>query len=99
MRSSGQSAWVYFPHESGAAPNFLPALVIAASKLARAFFQASPLMGTAQLPFPLQSLTPSPPWFLQAFEPAQPWASAVAHLPWPAHSLSPPAPLPLQEFR
>ena len=47
----------------------------------RAFFQSSPLIGTEQLPLPLQALSPVPPWPLQALEPEQEWASVVAHPP------------------
>src|SRR5713226_4759164 len=57
----------------GASPNFFSAFFMAASKLARAFFQALSLSGTAHSPMPLHLFSPG-------FSP-QP--------PSPAHSLCP----------
>src|SRR5829696_2032928 len=88
----------YFPQDSGAAPKLFPAFVILSSNLARAAFQASPWMGTAQLPLPLQSLSPVPPWFLQALPPLHPCAAVVEQVPDPAQLLSPFAPSLLHSF-
>src|SRR6516225_11344553 len=78
------------PYLAGAAPNFLPALVISSSKRLRALGQVLSLSGTSQPPLPLQSFSPGcspqPPCPLQSFMPLQSWAFTVAQWAWPAHS-------------
>src|SRR5436309_6895931 len=98
----GPRSSAYLPQLAGAGPSFLPALVIAASKLARPFFQPSPASGTLQPPLPLQEFSPGlspPPNPLQEFMPLQPCAATVAQVPWPAQSFLPLTPSPLHEFR